>query len=510
MIESYGRRNRPRVVLQRERIRGAFDDIMAIRIAKQKGFVDAMYQIEKSHVPTADNPPIFYLDAQVWKELTARRYEIFGRAKAYPVADLILPMRDPDDVPIVYPDAELWKELTARRKERFGSANVSKPSPAERKIEEALEQPTQIEFVDTPLKDILDYLKDLHHIEIQLDSAAMKEEGVDEATQITKNLKGISLRSGLNLLLDELRLTYIIRNEVLLITTPSKAESEELSGYRPDLAERIRRILPGYNRKVPLYRPPVFGNDPAVFYDLVGYAPGMHTTLADVLAVLEAEARPEANAAKPGKIDDRARRAIERARGAGWQMATIAEVAGKTPLMVAFDGTGRYRYERITSAGLREVVICDGTSLWHLYPDLGIGARRTLSRFHRQDFTRLVPWVLPPAEDLAYGADIVSVSERTVAIVLHDNLPSPVIGRGAGGEGGLKPRVPSLSTRLVFAADGRLAERQLVGMPAGKIHARESYAADGTVEFVAEGKGKAVGTPTPRRKIQLRPAVRRS
>ena len=43
-------------------------------------------------------------------------------------------------------------------------------------------QPTQIEFVETPLKDVVDYLKDLHHIEIQLDSAALKEAGVDEST----------------------------------------------------------------------------------------------------------------------------------------------------------------------------------------------------------------------------------------------------------------------------------------------------------------------------------------
>ena len=86
-------------------------------------------------------------------------------------------------------------------------------------------------------------------------------------------------------------------------------------------------------------------------------------------------------------------------------------------MTVAFDGTGRYRYERTTSAGLREQVVCDGTSLWHLYPELGIGARRTLSRFHRRDFARLVPWALPPAEDLAHGADLVSVDERTVAIV---------------------------------------------------------------------------------------------
>ena len=144
-----------------------------------------MYQIEKSHIPTADDPPI------------------------------------------VYPDAEVWKELTARRKEKYSSTELSRRSPAEKKIEEALKQPTQIEFVETPLKDVVDYLKDLHHIEIQLDSAALKEAGVDESTPVTKNLKGISLRSALKLLLDELQLKYVIHNEVLLITSPAKAESDE-------------------------------------------------------------------------------------------------------------------------------------------------------------------------------------------------------------------------------------------------------------------------------------------
>ncbi|MEI8376552.1 MAG: VWA domain-containing protein, partial [Planctomycetota bacterium] len=167
------------------RFRGNYDNIMAVRVAAQKGFVDCMYQTEKSHVPVADDPPI------------------------------------------VYPDAEIWKELSARRLEKYKSMELSRPSPTEKKIQEALKQPTQIEFVETPLKDVVDYLKDLHHIEIQLDSAALKEAGVEESTQVTKNLKGISLRSALKLMLDELQLKYVVHNEVLLITSPTKAESDE-------------------------------------------------------------------------------------------------------------------------------------------------------------------------------------------------------------------------------------------------------------------------------------------
>ena len=77
------------------------------------------------------------------------------------------------------------------------------------------------------MKDVIDYLKDLHHVEIQLDSAALKEASIDVNMPITKNLKGISLRSALKLLLDELELKYVVHNEVLLITTPARTESED-------------------------------------------------------------------------------------------------------------------------------------------------------------------------------------------------------------------------------------------------------------------------------------------
>ena len=39
---------------------------------------------------------------------------------------------------------------------------------------------------------------------------------------MTKTLRGISLRSALKLLLDELQLKYVVHNEVLLITSPQK------------------------------------------------------------------------------------------------------------------------------------------------------------------------------------------------------------------------------------------------------------------------------------------------
>lgn len=103
---------------------------------------------------------------------------------------------------------------------------VQKPVPAEERIRAALRDATVMEFVETPLSDVVDYLKDYHKIEIQLDTKALEDVGAGSDTGITKNLKGISLRSALRLMLAGLDLTYLIKNEVLLITTPEKAAAE--------------------------------------------------------------------------------------------------------------------------------------------------------------------------------------------------------------------------------------------------------------------------------------------
>jgi hypothetical protein len=93
---------------------------------------------------------------------------------------------------------------------------------AEKRLAAALASPTQIEFVDTPLKDVVDYLKDLHHIEIQFDEKALKGVGIDESTPVTRDLRGVSLRSALSAILGDLGLDSEIRDEVLLIKPKNK------------------------------------------------------------------------------------------------------------------------------------------------------------------------------------------------------------------------------------------------------------------------------------------------
>ncbi len=164
------------------RMVGYTADMMAVVDARHKGVIDSMYQIELSHIPTPDEPPI------------------------------------------LYPDPEVWQLLTERRK-KYKAVDLTENKPSEAKIVAALDDKTEIEFVDQPLIDVVEYLKERHGIEIQLDNRALTDAGLGSDTPVTRNLKGISLRSALRLMLGEMDLTYVIRNEVLMITSKTEAEN---------------------------------------------------------------------------------------------------------------------------------------------------------------------------------------------------------------------------------------------------------------------------------------------
>ena len=86
-------------------------------------------------------------------------------------------------------------------------------------IEALLRKPTTMEFIETPLKDVCEYLCDLHHIELALDRKALDDAGVALDTPVTMNVRDLPLDSSLNVLLAPLGLTSTIHNDVLWITT---------------------------------------------------------------------------------------------------------------------------------------------------------------------------------------------------------------------------------------------------------------------------------------------------
>jgi hypothetical protein len=98
--------------------------------------------------------------------------------------------------------------------------------PIERAIEEALDSPTEVELLETPLPDAIAWLEDLHRIEIEIDGRALEDAGLTPTDLlITKSLQGMSLRSALHHMLRKHNLAYVIHHEALLITTPEEAET---------------------------------------------------------------------------------------------------------------------------------------------------------------------------------------------------------------------------------------------------------------------------------------------
>ncbi len=240
-----------------------------------------------------------------------------------------------------------------------------------------------------------------------------------------------------------------------------------------------------------MYSRASFSNHEQVFTDLLTYAPGMNSSSADIEAVLEAEAMPGLGSLL-GTLDPAAKALIDGARKASWQTLSL-NMDGEAEVKVVFDGQGRYAYDRTLTNGLREQVVCDGTTLFHLYPELGVGARRTVTRFHRAQFANLVPWLVQPAEDLVRGADVQKIDDHTVAL----------IPRGADAvrddDGKL---VAYHCTHLVFGANGQLAERRIVEVAADrttKVVFTEKY--DGNVirQFGDDGKEREAA----RRELKL-------
>jgi len=100
---------------------------------------------------------------------------------------------------------------------------LPKLTPVEEKLLSALDSPTTFDFIESPLQDAVDYLKDHHGIEIQLDNKALEHAVIGSYTPVTRKLSGISLRAALRLLLGSVDMTFDIRDEVLQFTTKEEA-----------------------------------------------------------------------------------------------------------------------------------------------------------------------------------------------------------------------------------------------------------------------------------------------
>jgi len=109
-------------------------------------------------------------------------------------------------------------------------------SEKEQQIYRRLDQPiSSMDFKEMPLKQILDDVQGLTGINIVVDEPALMDAGISLDKQITQRLSGISLKSALYVLLQQVHLTYVVQNEVLNVTTEDHARGKCVVRIHPVL-----------------------------------------------------------------------------------------------------------------------------------------------------------------------------------------------------------------------------------------------------------------------------------
>jgi hypothetical protein len=182
---------------------GQIDKVERLRAIRYDRFLETMYQAELAHVPFPDEPPVRYPPAEVWQNLTQLRAK--------------------------------WR-----------SVDLHRNSPNEERIHKALSQNTDLEFPDNTLKEVMDYLAQIHNIPIKFDQTVIDAGVNPEEAKVSLTLSGITLRSALKIMLENVdgqELTYIIEDEIMKIVTREAADEKRTTRVYP-VGDLVIQVMP--------------------------------------------------------------------------------------------------------------------------------------------------------------------------------------------------------------------------------------------------------------------------
>ena len=154
-----------------------------------------------------------------------------------------------DRQPYMFGDPKQWKNMSTSRGARLDQER-HRLTKAELEIQKAMSNQVDVKFTDRPLSEVMDLLSELSGVPIVLDPVGMAAEGVTSETPVTIRLnQQISLRSALNLILAPLRLSHVIQDEVLRVTSEQTRDSNTYHKVYnvADLVIPIPNFIPGYN-----------------------------------------------------------------------------------------------------------------------------------------------------------------------------------------------------------------------------------------------------------------------
>lgn len=125
-------------------------------------------------------------------------------------------------------------KIARERGSGVDTINLRNRSEAEREIQHKLSTVVDLNFTNAPLSQVIDDLKLMTGINIVPDVIALEEDGVRLDTPVSIKMDKIKLESGLKNLLSGIRLTSVIADDVLKVTTERRA--------RGKLEQRVFRV----------------------------------------------------------------------------------------------------------------------------------------------------------------------------------------------------------------------------------------------------------------------------
>jgi general secretion pathway protein D len=226
-IESQIDRERGRRVEVDQRIALLIEEYNTL--VNEQRFPEAEAVAKKAGQLAPDNAVVRQLLAQsrIIRRLDAQKSIDAGRQGGFlDVAEDVERSGRPFAGPIEFPATKEWQDLTKSRAERLAEGR-SRATAAELAIKGKLDEKVKPSFREQPLAAVLDALSKEAGVAIHLDMVGLDQEAVRSDTPVTLSLdQPISLKSALKLLLEPLQLGYVVRDEVLKVTSPRLVRGE--------------------------------------------------------------------------------------------------------------------------------------------------------------------------------------------------------------------------------------------------------------------------------------------
>jgi Flp pilus assembly secretin CpaC len=139
--------------------------------------------------------------------------------------------------------------LANRGRKQFDDVVGVFKTKRDREIYRKLDDPVRsLDYKDTPLRQILDDLRSSSAMNIISDEPALNEAGINIDRPMTIKLDNVALKSALNLILHQVNLTYMVKDEVLLVTTEAHAHDKQVTKTYPvfDLVIPVNNATPAF------------------------------------------------------------------------------------------------------------------------------------------------------------------------------------------------------------------------------------------------------------------------